>query len=114
MLDGVLACGPGSGGFWANLPLLVILGVFYLGPYIAGGAAIWGIAAGVRNWPARKERERPRQVCATCGYDVRATPDPGGPLLPACPECGSAIVELETQEDAPWRPSPSPAVRSRR
>ena len=51
----------------------------------------------VRRW--RKLRVAARRgrlgLCLQCGYDTRATPDPNGPRLPQCPECG--------------RPSPSQA-----
>ncbi len=44
------------------------------------------------RWLVLKRREirnRPRHLCANCGYDLRATPDAGGPLLERCPECGT-------------------------
>ena len=48
----------------------------------------------VRRW--RKLRVAARRVrlglCLQCGYDTRATPDPNGPRLPQCPECGRETV----------------------
>jgi hypothetical protein len=40
---------------------------------------------------ARRKRDAVRGLCATCGYDLRASPD-------RCPECGSARLEI-TQVD---------------
>lgn len=36
----------------------------------------------------RIDEARRRHLCPACGYDLRATADPDGPLLPRCPECG--------------------------
>ena len=42
------------------------------------------------DWYRRQMRYRRyfAGLCPICGYDVRATPDPTGPRLPRCPECG--------------------------
>ncbi len=37
----------------------------------------------------RAERQITKGLCLNCGYDLRATPNAGGPLLSRCPECGS-------------------------
>ncbi|HYE17335.1 MAG TPA: hypothetical protein VEA69_02765 [Tepidisphaeraceae bacterium] len=37
----------------------------------------------------RHRRRAARHCCQSCGYDLRATPDPGGAVLPTCPECGT-------------------------
>jgi hypothetical protein len=47
-------------------------------------------ALAVRRWH-RSRRRQPHQ-CRACGYDLRATADPAGPLLATCPECGRPAV----------------------
>ena len=62
---------------WATgLPLLLCFGVH--------SAVI------ARRMRALIDRDlRARGLCTACGYDLRATPDPTGPRLPVCPECGT-------------------------
>jgi hypothetical protein len=63
----------------------------------------WLLALAAGAWPAGsaalfvRRRRRLRRLardgcCRRCGYDCRATPDPAGPRLPACPECGAAAA----------------------
>jgi hypothetical protein len=51
-------------------------------------ALLFAIAPALAAWRWRRPRPRPTHECPACGYDLRATPDPAGPRLPACPECG--------------------------
>ncbi len=42
-------------------------------------------------WALRRRRARRAAregLCVHCHYDLRATPDPAGPRLAVCPECG--------------------------
>jgi hypothetical protein len=62
-------------GYSIALPWWLLALLFSLAP----ARALW-------KW-ARTRRHSP-QACQSCGYDLRATPDPKGPLLKICPECG--------------------------
>ncbi len=63
-------------------------------------APLWMLALLAGTWPLasitlmiRRRRRRKRAAlvgcCKRCGYDLRATPSPGGVLLGVCPECGA-------------------------
>jgi hypothetical protein len=55
-------------------------------------ALLFALAPTRAVWTWHKARRRPRHVCAGCGYDLRATADARGPLLPTCPECGRSAT----------------------
>ena len=73
-------------------------------------APLWLVSLAAGAWPLasitllirrRRKRRRLARVgcCQSCGYDLRATAHPNGPLLPRCPECGAespADPEKET------------------
>jgi hypothetical protein len=42
----------------------------------------------LRRYIKRRTLKSPGN-CPACGYDLRATAEQGGPLLPKCPECGA-------------------------
>jgi len=65
----------GAAGFtWRHTPRDFIVGV----PYWLLTAALGAPTVAL----LRRRRKRVEGVCATCGYDLRATPD-------RCPECGT-------------------------
>ncbi len=66
-------------------------------------APLWVLALLAGPWPLasialtirrRRRRKRAARVgcCQRCGYDLRATPLPGGETLARCPECGAAAA----------------------
>jgi len=60
--------------------------------FVALLAGAWPLISLVL-WNRRQRRRRLirfQGCCAICGYDLRATPEPGGALLSRCPECGEA------------------------
>ena len=67
-----------------------------VGPFIILAVPYWflGLVALAIPvlWTVRHRRanaRRRRNLCPTCGYDLRATPQAGGALLDRCPECGT-------------------------
>jgi len=65
--------------------------------------ACWLVIPLVAAWPMtsitlnlrRRIRRRRREragCCIKCGYDLHATPSPGGPTLSRCPECGTTAA----------------------
>lgn len=66
-----------------------------VGAVLGMGVAVFagcvaGVVAGLHlgRIACDQDRGRRRRLCARCGYDLRATADPDGLLLPRCPECG--------------------------
>lgn len=57
-------------------------------------AAVWPLTSLTLLYRRRARRRRLARVgcCTQCGYDLRATPRPGGDLLTRCPECGTSTV----------------------
>jgi hypothetical protein len=51
-------------------------------------ALCFSLAPARALWTWRKNSRHQPHACPDCGYDLRATPVPTGPLLPTCPECG--------------------------
>jgi hypothetical protein len=77
---------------------------------------LWPVALALGVQPSirlvrwlRQGRRRPAGCCQACGYDLRATPEPGGTLLGRCPECGAVPADTAHRSDAAVRPrSPVP------
>jgi hypothetical protein len=57
-------------------------------------AAAWPLISLALHYRRRARRRHLARVgcCTKCGYDLRATPRPGGDLLTRCPECGTPTV----------------------
>ncbi len=76
------------GGFGLRLDRLVI-------PYWAIVLLTAAIPLGRLVAPRRKSHAL-GQLCAKCGYDLRATPEKSGPLFDRCPECGMSAPHAKT------------------
>jgi hypothetical protein len=77
--------------------------IHYRYPVAATGTLplIWaGAVSAHHRWRARRQG---RGRCASCGYDLRATPG-------RCPECGAVPAGKEPCSAPPPRPPPSPAA----
>jgi hypothetical protein len=72
----------------------------YGGQFRTIAVSCWLLAPLLALWPLtslillirRRTRRRCRLAmgcCLSCGYDLRATPSPGGETLARCPECGA-------------------------
>lgn len=66
----------------------------------------WFYVAVGRFRRARAARRLARGLCPTCAYDLRASPEPGGPLLDRCPECGTATPPVTSAAGAVPLPNP--------
>ncbi len=100
IFPGQFRCASGTSWFVMGIPVtgcatIIDLPIWFLALL---AALLSATAAGLRL----RLRRRPPGLCPTCGYDLRATPEAGGPLLDRCPECGAK------------RPHQRQAVRMRR
>lgn len=68
----------------AVVPALTVLVVLGIVPF----ASVMAILSAINRWHSARVRQRQGR-CRVCGYDLRATPDPNGPRLERCPECGT-------------------------
>jgi len=61
--------------------------------------ALWPLASIALLIRRRRKRRRLARVgcCLHCGYDLRATAEPNGPLLARCPECGAESAVAKTK-----------------
>jgi hypothetical protein len=82
----------GAEGLWNRLGFFAWSGGRGRSRFVVMGTPYWAPAALMALLPAvrvaqliRRRRRTSRQVCAVCGYDLRATPD-------RCPECGAVAA----------------------
>jgi hypothetical protein len=62
------------------------------------------LARALNSIPSLAQRRIPKGLCPHCGYDLRATPDPAGPRLACCPECGTPAPTTSTSTILPVNP----------